>query len=296
MVEIAEKIQPCRVRSLAYQLFNLKLIPSMAIESTKKVSRLCTDAREEGLMPWEWITDDSRAEREVQTWADPTAYARTVQRCYRRNKWQDQPTHVVVVSEKSTMDSTIWPVLEKYEVPFQVLHGWAGATAVWDMARANLRREQRTLIIYVGDRDPSGMFMSEVDLPKRLARYSSDAPADKDVSPEWVRWALAENRIEIRQIALTEADTAALGPAVAFPASDKEKDSRFPWFVRNFGHWCWELDALSPPVLRERLESAILAELDREIWDRYVGVEEAERAAIIELCQGWGSILGQVPE
>jgi hypothetical protein len=258
-------------------------------------------------MPWGWIADESRAEQSLATWADPEDYADSVMHGYRLDKWQYQPVHISVLSEKGTMDSTIWPVLKEYEVPFQVLHGWSGATAVWDMAQANLRRKQRTLLLYVGDRDPSGMYMSEVDLPKRLARYSSNTPADKDVSPEWVRWALAEIRLEIRRIALTEADTVALGPAVAFPASDKadkidasgkkkKGDTRYPWFVENCGHWCWELDALSPPVLRRRLEEAITAELDRELWDRYVRVEEVQRSQIIETCQTWTSILGQVPE
>src|SRR5271157_626940 len=79
MREIAEAIQPCSVRALAYQLFNRRLIPSMALEHTKKVSRLCVIAREEGTIPWEWIVDSTRQEERVSTWADPAAYARTVQ-------------------------------------------------------------------------------------------------------------------------------------------------------------------------------------------------------------------------
>jgi hypothetical protein len=135
--EIAETIQPCSVRALAYQLFNRKLIPSMALKHTRKMSSLCVIAREEGMMPWDWITDSTRAEQEVATWADPVAYARAVQRSYRRNKWVDQPTHVSVWSEKATVEGTIRTVLERYEVPFQILHGWSGATPVWDAASAN---------------------------------------------------------------------------------------------------------------------------------------------------------------
>jgi hypothetical protein len=298
MVEIAAEIQPCGVRALAYQLFNRKLIPSMETKHTKKVSNWSVIAREEGRMPWDWITDATRAEQRVATWANPAAYARDVQYSYRRNKWLDQPTHVSVWSEKATVEGTIRPVLERYEVPFQVLHGWSGATPVWDAAQANLDRHQDTLILYIGDYDPSGMYMSEVDLPQRLARYSSDTPADRDIDLGWARRQLAESRMEIRRIALTKADTEALGPATRFPASDKagnsEKkgDSRYPWFVRNHGQWCWELDALSPAVLRDRLEEAIVDELDEESWDRYSGVEEAEREVIIATCRAWESISG----
>jgi hypothetical protein len=290
MATIASAIQPCSVRALAYQLFNRKLIPSMALKYTRKVSELCVIAREEGRLPWEWVTDSTRAEQGVVTWADPVAYASTVQRLYRKDKWQDQPTHVSVWSEKATVEGTIRPVLEKYEVPFQVLHGWSGATPVWDAAQASLRRHRNTLSLYIGDYDPSGMFMSEVDLPKRLARYSSDAPVDKGIDLLQARQRLADNRLEIRRIALTEADTVMLGEATRFSASSKQRDPRHGWFTQHCGPWCWELDALSPNLLRDRLEGAIVAMLDQEVWDRYVRVEEAEREAVIATCRAWGSI------
>jgi hypothetical protein len=289
-------LQPCSVRALAYQLFNRKLIASMSKLDTAKVSRACVAARERGLLPWEWIVDDTRQEERVATWADPAAYARAVMRSYRRNKWDAQPRHVSVWSEKSTVEGTLRPVLQQYEVPFQVLHGWSGATPVRDAAEANLDRHQDTLILYVGDYDPSGMGMSELDLPKRLARYSSNDPSAKDIDLAQARRELAEVRLEIRRIALTRGDTIALGPSTRFPASDKKKDSRYKWFVRSYGDWCWELDALSPNVLRDRVEDAILAELDHEAWERYVQAERVELEAIATTCRSWTSILGQVPK
>jgi hypothetical protein len=273
----------------------------MSVKHTQKVSRLCVIAREEGMLPWEWIVDQGRQEEKVATWSDPAAYARAVQSSYRRNKWDAQPTHVSVWSEKGTVEGTLRPVLEKYEVPFQVLHGWSGATPVYDAAQANLRRDQKTLILYVGDYDPSGMGMSEVDLPRRLWRYSAGDPReDKDVDPAVARRGLAEINLEIRRIALTTADTIELGAATRFPASDKgpkgkkKGDSRYPWFVANYGHWCWELDALSPNALRDRIEQAILAELNHETWDRYVEAERVEQEAIVATCQSWKSILEHV--
>jgi hypothetical protein len=296
LVGIAREIQPCNVRALAYQLFNRRLIRSMSSKEVKKVSRACVIAREEGTMPWSWIVDETRREETVPTWKDPRAYARAVQDSYRRNKWEGQPTRVFVWSEKSTVAGTIRPVLEEYEVPFQVLHGWSGATPVWDAAAANLRRSQRTLILYVGDYDPSGMGMSERDLPQRLARYSTNDPSDKDLPERDVRRILKDVRLEIRRIALTKADTKALGAATRFPASDKKADSRYPRFVANHGDWCWELDALSPPVLRDRVERAIVAELDLPAWDRYVHAEELERDNIVETLENWTSFLGPVPK
>jgi hypothetical protein len=291
--EIAEAIQPCPVRALAYQLFNRKLIPSMAKNDTAKVSRVCTTAREKGWLPWEWIVDPTRQEECVPTWANPESYARAVQASYRRNKWEDQSFNLSLWSEKSTVRGTLRPVLDRHEVPFQVLHGWSGATPVWDAARAALESGKPTVILYVGDFDPSGMGMSDLDLPSRLARYTSYDPSEE--LDEWLSpWACLQVRnIEIIRIALTREHTEMLGPATRFPASDKKKDSRYKWFVENYGHWCWELDALDPNVLRSCVEAAILARLDRESWDRHVRAEEAEREVIVETCSTWTSILRQ---
>jgi hypothetical protein len=295
IVEIARRIQPCSVRALAYQLFNRKLIRSMATIDTRKVSRLCTIAREEGTLPWSWIVDASRREQCVPTWDDPDAYVDFVQGFYRKNKWDDQPLHVAVWSEQGTVEGTLRPVLRKQEVPFQILHGWSGATPIRDAAQAALRRGKRTLILYVGDYDPSGMGMSELDLPKRLARYASDDPSE-DIDIEDARKILDDLGIEIRRIALTKADTERLGKSTRFPAKDKKDDPRYEWFVENYGEWCWELDALDPNDLRSRVEEEIQAVLDRESWDRYVAVERAERAAIVKTCKAWRSKLEQVPE
>jgi hypothetical protein len=296
MIEIAEVIQPCSVRALAYQLFVQGLIPSMGTAHTKKVSTISVNAREEGEMPWEWIVDKTRLEDRPASWEDLNAYGETVRRLYRKDKWNEQPTLVSVWSEKDTIEGSIRPVLDKYEVPFQVLHGWSGATPIHDAAQANLYRKQDTLILYVGDYDPSGMSMSEKDLPQRLARYSSLNPAQKKADPEWVEEYLASLHLTIRRIALTVEDTRALGRRLGFPATDKKKDSRYAWFVANYGNWCWELDALAPNVLRDRLELAILAAMDRELWERYVQVERAEQVFLDGLCESWEGILGPVPE
>jgi hypothetical protein len=300
MIEIAEAIQPCSVRALAYQLFIRGLIPSMETTQTSRVSNISVTARERGMLPWGWIVDKTRQEQGVPTWDDLEAYGATVRDLYRKNNWADQPTVVYVWSEKDTIEGTLQPVLKRHAVSFQVFHGWSGATPVRDAAQANLYRKQDTLILYVGDYDPSGMGMSELDLPRRLARYSSDDPAKKKVSQEWVRATLEALHLQVRRIALTTEDTVALGRDLGFPAADKgpkpgsKGDSRYPWFVENYGDWCWELDALAPNILRERVESAILSAIDRETWDRCLLIEQADKDFLEHLTDTRGSNSGPV--
>jgi hypothetical protein len=49
------------------------------------------------------------------------------------------------------------------------------ATAAYDLAQRSQRHNRPLKVIYIGDFDPSGMHMSEVDLPERLARYGGNA-------------------------------------------------------------------------------------------------------------------------
>ena len=52
------------------------------------------------------------------------------------------------------------------------MHGFSSATVVHDIAEDDDGRP--LIVLYVGDFDPSGMFMSEEDLPERLAKYDGD--------------------------------------------------------------------------------------------------------------------------
>src|SRR4029077_17501073 len=78
MYDIAEATQPITGRGIGYKLFTQKLIPSMSRTSMRVVYRLLLLAREEGIIPWEWMVDETRSAERVATWKDPEAYSRSV--------------------------------------------------------------------------------------------------------------------------------------------------------------------------------------------------------------------------
>src|SRR5262245_20343354 len=100
MYAAAEAAQPITGRGIGYKLFAQGLIRSMARPEIQRVYRLLKEAREQGMIPWHWIVDETRALERVSTWSDPASYARTVARSYRRNFWDQQPKRVEVWSEK----------------------------------------------------------------------------------------------------------------------------------------------------------------------------------------------------
>ena len=61
MRDIAEGAQPITGRGVGYKLFTKGFIPSMARSEMQRVYRLLKEAREQGIIPWDWIVDETRA-------------------------------------------------------------------------------------------------------------------------------------------------------------------------------------------------------------------------------------------
>ncbi len=125
---ILEEIEPATVRAVCYRLFTEGLIESMDRNSTNRVSKQLTHARERGEIPWEWIVDETREPERVSSWRNPAAFVKAVRRSYRRDHWLLHPHRVEVWSEKGTVRGTLAPVLQEYGVTFRVMHGYASAT------------------------------------------------------------------------------------------------------------------------------------------------------------------------
>ena len=73
----------------------------------------------------------------------------------------------------------------------------------------------------------------------------------------------------------------------SFSAEDKRKDPRYRWYVEEYGARSWELDALDPNTLRDRVERHIRSLIDREAWDHCTKVEAAEQASLLEVVGAW---------
>jgi hypothetical protein len=191
MYGIAKATQPITGRGVGYKLFSRGLIPSMGRKDMQRVYRLLKDAREDGTIPWEWIVDETRELEISATWDNPEDFLRCMQRNCRREFWNQQPVRCILASEKGTVRGVLRPVLDEYGVGFLPLHGFSSATTAHDLAENDDGRD--LIILYAGDLDPSGMYMSEEDLPIRIKEYGGD-------------------HIEVKRIALKPEQTVGLLP------------------------------------------------------------------------------------
>src|SRR5262245_52219234 len=83
--DILAQIEPATVRACCYRLFVAGLVPDMSKNSTNGVSRLLVWARENGVIPWHWVVDETRAPERAPTWNDPAQIMTTAVRQYRRD-------------------------------------------------------------------------------------------------------------------------------------------------------------------------------------------------------------------
>lgn len=271
--DILAVIQPATVRAVCYRLFTMGLIKSMTKNETNKVSTQLVWAREQGLIPWEWVVDETREVESVATWDNPAEIIKQAVSQYRKSYWTTQSHRIEVWSEKGTVRGTLKPVLDEYGVAFRVMHGFGSATAVHDIAELSTDDNKPLTALYVGDWDPSGLCMSEQDLPTRIERYHGE--------------------VEIVRVALDRGDVGQHTELPSFPLESKAKDPRCKWFRANFGSRCWELDALSPVTLRERVREHIVALLDVDAWNHAVKVERAERESMTDVLSVWETISRQ---
>jgi hypothetical protein len=142
------------------------------------------------------------------------------------------------------------------------------------------------MALYVGDWDPSGLHMSAVDLPGRLHTYRVNH-CDQQGLAWWPDEQFQKTEITIERVALAAEDVS--DPELpSFALDTKRGDPRHGWYLgQRYGPRCWELDALSPVILRERVKAAIVAHLNLAVWDRYVLAERVELENITASVRAW---------
>jgi hypothetical protein len=267
IIDIVEERHPITVRGVCYALFTQDLIRDMSKNETGRISRVLTGMRERGDVDWLKIVDDSRAVDRVSVWKNPAQIVESAMLSYRRDYWQDQPTLIEIWSEKSTVQGVLAPVLDEYGVTFRVMKGFGSYTSVRKAAEDSLDipTDRQGVVLYLGDWDPSGLSMSERDLPGRLEGFGS-------------KWSF-------ERIAILEHDTKNLP---SFDAATKKADARYSWFVNRYGKKCWELDAMVPNDLRDRVREQIETRLDLVAWEHSRRIEDVERESLMQLPEFFG--------
>lgn len=246
---------PMTTRQMFYQAETLGLVPKNDA-GYDKVQRQFVNARRAGIIPYEWVADNTRWMRKPRTYTSLEDFLKLSQRAYRRSIWASQNSYVEIWIEKDALAGVVSPITEKWDVPLMVTKGYSSVSFAYSAAETIKSTNKHTYIYYFGDYDPSGMDISR-DLESKLKTFLEDT----GIPLSFRR--IAINDRQISQYNLPTRPT-------------KKSDSR----SKKWEGDSVELDALRADVLRKMVDLVIQDHLDPELYERTIQIEKLERETL----------------
>jgi len=259
------------LRQLYYQFVARGLIPNTE-RDYKRIGNIISDARRAGLIDWNSIEDRTRFIRSLGNWNKPQDILESAKNSYHRDLWATQDKRIEVWIEKDALVGVIESICQENDVSFFSCRGYVSDSEMWRAAmrmRNYTRRDQKIIVLHLGDHDPSGIDMTR-DIDDRLGLFSRYAD------------------IEVRRIALTMEQIEEQSPP---PNPAKITDSRYAGYAAEYGDESWELDALEPQYLSDLIREQIETERDQDLWDDAVNEQEAERDQIADVIERWDELV-----
>jgi hypothetical protein len=242
--KFVEENRPVTVRQVYYHFVSTQDLKSK-VESYNLIIRLLTKARLCGFIKFiDWIVDDTRRPDKTPNWSNINEILDHAIKQYRSDWQKDQPNYVEVWLEKRTLRRVFLPITDSYDLNLCVGGGYQSTDMVDNAAermRERARRGQTLVILYFGDLNPSGKDMPR-DIQDRLATLGVN--------------------VQMKEVALTKEDV----EKYELPRNPtKSQDSRNKRFKEKYKiDYSVELDALSPQILRDKIDVTIRNELDLE--------------------------------
>lgn len=206
------------VRQVYYRLVTLGF-------KENPIYNACKVGRWHGLIDLDAIVDRSRPSYGTDVWESKKEVQEWLSKNFKLDYWKDNKYRVEIWTEKDALSEVLSDIASSYRVPVRVTKGFLSTTKRYRWGGKNI------IILYVGDFDPSGLYMDE-DLQKdRFLKFAS-----------FERVALTTEQIKQYDL-----------PSIPV----KLTDSRAKRYVAEHGRRGWEVDALEPNVLQELVKQAI---------------------------------------
>ena len=255
------------LRQLYYAHVSRALIPN-TIQSYKSLGEVINDGRLAGLIDWDAIEDRTRNLRSQSHWSNPHSIIRACAGQYTVDLWEDQENYVEVFIEKDALVGVIEGVCTQMDVPYFSCRGYTSQSEMHVAAKRLIGREEagkRTIIIHLGDHDPSGIDMSR-DIQDRLHLFGST--------------------VHVQRIALNFDQVDNLPPNPA-----KVTDSRYEGYRALYGDESFELDALEPRVIVGLIQDTVDDLIDTDLWQEAVTRQQLGRDQLGKVSKRWQDVV-----
>jgi hypothetical protein len=264
------------LRQLYYQMVARGIIEN-TVNSYKRLGSILNDARYAGMVDWSALEDRTRNLQGLSHWDDPADAVESVADQYALDKWEGQAYRPEIWVEKEALAGVVERAGSLNDLSYISCRGYMSASEMYEAARrVRLRRRkgQEPVIIYLGDHDPSGLDMSDGDIPKRFEIF-----LDK----------YGQDRVLVNRVALNWDQIEEYQPP---PNPAKETDSRFAAYQEKFGDESWELDALDPATLLQLIQAAIDEVKDADLYEEMKEREDRERKILSKASDRWDEVEG----
>jgi hypothetical protein len=258
---------PLSVRQIFYALVAAGVIA----KDEKAYARLCEHlnrARRARIVPFDAIRDDGVTVMSNVTYNGISDFddetARRI-RAYCRDRQAGQPVRMELWCEAAGMMPQLHRVASPYSVPVYSASGFSSLSAVRSVVDRALSRDVPTVVLHVGDLDPSG-----------VAIYRSLI----DDAARFVRVDRVLHTIDLigERVALTDEHVARY---------DLPRDPVKATDGRGAGwDFTCQCEALPPDVLASLIDQAIRHRLDDDVLSAVLDQEQAERADLLALPRG----------
>lgn len=256
------------LRQLYYQFVARGLLAN-ADANYKRLGTLVSDGRLAGLISWTAIEDRTRNLRGINTLESPAEAVRRARESYALDLWHNQDWRPEVWIEKEALVGVIGGICAKLRVDFFACRGYNSQSEQWRAGQRFARyiqKGQRPIVFHLGDHDPSGIDMTR-DNQDRLSLFAGQP-------------------VSVSRLALNMPQIEQYGPP---PNPAKLSDSRARDYIEKFGDSSWELDALSPDVIANLIENAVMRVRDPKKWEEALDEEDADKETLQTVIEEMGT-------
>ena len=253
LLELVREMKPMTVRQVFYQA----TVAGIIEKSEAGYNKVQTDLvylRRSGMMPYDWLADNTRWQRKPRTFSSIEQALRDTSRLYRKSLWDSASEYVEVWLEKDALAGVVWPVTDLYDVPLMVARGYASLSFLHTAAEYMGRLDVPVHVYHFGDYDPSG-----VNAAEKINQTLNELAPNADI--HFYRVAITPD--QIAHYNLPSRPT-------------KTTDSR----SKGFASESVELDALPPQMLRDLVEAVINRHLPQEELAVLREAEASERSML----------------
>lgn len=257
------------LRQLYYQFVSRDLIANKVTEYSR-LGAIISDARLAGLIDWESIIDRTRNLASLAHWTSPQSIISACAEQYRIDKWMQQPVRLEVWVEKEALIGVVKHACDPLDVPHFACKGYTSQSEMWEAGQRILRYKEKgqdTVIIHLGDHDPSGIDMTR-DITDRLQLFMGAS--------------------DIQRIALNWDQIEKYKPP---PNPAKTTDSRFESYESLYGTESWELDAIDPSTLSKLITDKILEFRDEDAWEMSARLEDEQKDDLYFAARHWKKLV-----